>query len=631
MGDNATGKSTLFDALTWLITDKDSHGRSTGYFSIKTKENGEVIPDIEHSVEGVFDEITLQKVYTENWVTKRGSQQAQLDGHTTKHFVDEVPCSMSEYQEAIDEIMDGEQFKILSNPMYFPEELHWGDRRTVLLDLCGDVEQADIVGGNEALGEYPSVLDGKTRDQREKILKEHKKKLDNELDNIPSRIDELNGRLYEVEGVDKAKDTLKDLKRKKEAIEAKRSEVKSGGGVADLKVEKQELEAQKATLSNEHEKGNAESLKELRQKVSERQNGLDEIENEFREARRTYEKAESEAKNIKQSKELLEDKLEVAKAKKPHEDTGPDVCPVCERPMEEDSEHDYQDYVEEFNADKAETIKGLKEELQAVSKHLNDARASMDSAERNAANIEGKKKQRQAALAKVNALLKESKDSQPAFGDSKEYEDIASKIEVVATKISDYKSEKESQLIRLDEEIETLEAQMGEATQTIHQANENKRTRKRINELQEEQQKFSKQLEEVEHQLYVIEQFVLEESRHITRKVNDLFDIVEWKLFEEQLNGGIKQVCEPLVDGIPFGGGLNTGGRIAAGLDIINTLSAHYGKSAPCVFDNAEAVTSLPETDIQIIALYVSEEDEEMRIEQGLPKHELKQESEAAA
>ena len=98
-------------------------------------------------------------------------------------------------------------------------------------------------------------------------------------------------------------------------------------------------------------------------------------------------------------------------------------------------------------------------------------------------------------------------------------------------------------------------------------------------------------------------------------RINSKFKYAKFKLFAEQINGGLTEVCETLFDGVPYSSGLNNAAKINVGLDIINTLSEHYGFSAPIFIDNAEAVTKLIATKAQTVSLVVSEQDKALRIE----------------
>jgi hypothetical protein len=136
-GDNATGKTTLADAFMWLLFDKDSQNRKD--FQIKTLgQDGEPEHGLEHSVEAVLElengkRITLKKVFKEKWTKKRGSATAEFTGHTTDHFIDGVPAKKKEYDEKIAEIADEQIFRLLTDPAYFNQQLHWQKRRELLL------------------------------------------------------------------------------------------------------------------------------------------------------------------------------------------------------------------------------------------------------------------------------------------------------------------------------------------------------------------------------------------------------------------------------------------------------------------------------------------------------------------
>ncbi|MFH1743771.1 MAG: ATP-binding protein, partial [bacterium] len=130
-GDNATGKTTIADAFSWLLFGKDSAGQAV--FAIKPldADNNE-IHNLETSVEGKFEiqgkTVALRKVFKEKWTKPRGKAKAEFSGHTTDHYVDGVPVTAGEYKQRVGEIGDEELFKILTDPSYFNEGLHWEKR-----------------------------------------------------------------------------------------------------------------------------------------------------------------------------------------------------------------------------------------------------------------------------------------------------------------------------------------------------------------------------------------------------------------------------------------------------------------------------------------------------------------------
>ena len=174
-GYNATGKTTVFDAFTWVLFGKDSLGRSD--FGIKTQdENGKVIHNLEHSVEvelAIDDSIlTLKKVYAEKWTKKRGSAEAEFSGHETKYFINEVPSTKKEYEQKIAMYIDENLFKTITNPLYFNEHLKWQDRRAILLSLCeGNMSDNDMLARSSEFSPLLDELKGRTVQEYSKIIK----------------------------------------------------------------------------------------------------------------------------------------------------------------------------------------------------------------------------------------------------------------------------------------------------------------------------------------------------------------------------------------------------------------------------------------------------------------------------
>jgi DNA repair protein SbcC/Rad50 len=117
-----------------------------------------------------------------------------------------------------------------------------------------------------------------------------------------------------------------------------------------------------------------------------------------------------------------------------------------------------------------------------------------------------------------------------------------------------------------------------------------------------------------EKQKYLIEQFIIAKVNLLEETINSRFKIVKWKLFDVQINGGIAECCEAMVDGVTYPN-VNHAGKVNAGLDIINVLASHYGCIAPIWIDFRESVSKIIDTQSQVINLIKSEPDKVLRVE----------------
>src|SRR5690606_19351687 len=129
--------------------------------------------------------------YREKWTKKRGSADKTLTGHTTDHFVNGVPVKKNEYDAVVAEIADEQRFRLLTDPTYFNEHMHWQDRRALLLEVCGDVSDDDVIASEPELKDLPDILGGRSLDGHRKIVLARRKEINEELDRIPVRIDEV--------------------------------------------------------------------------------------------------------------------------------------------------------------------------------------------------------------------------------------------------------------------------------------------------------------------------------------------------------------------------------------------------------------------------------------------------------
>ena len=175
-GDNATGKTTVYDALTWLLFGKDSRGSSDQETIKPLDANGNVkdhnaVTTVEAvlTVGGGTDsstslrsaqndngahcaplQVTLRKEMQESWVTRRGSSAPVFDGNEFRYFWDGVPCKKNEYARRVGELVDEDVFRMLTSVTAFAFDLPWRKRREILYELSGVQTMSDLALLQEA-------------------------------------------------------------------------------------------------------------------------------------------------------------------------------------------------------------------------------------------------------------------------------------------------------------------------------------------------------------------------------------------------------------------------------------------------------------------------------------------------
>ncbi|NFM72473.1 recombinase RecF [Clostridium botulinum] len=614
-GENGTGKTTIADAFMWLLFDKDSHDRAT--FEIKTLDNNNVsIHGLEHEVKGVLNidgkDITLGKIYKEKWTKRRGEAEKQLTGHETLYIIDEVPVKKKEYQEIINNIIDEILFKLITNPLYFSANMKWQERRTVLLDIIGDITTEKIVNYKSDLNPLLELLGDKDIDTLKKSVQARKRKLNEEIKSIPYRVDECNNSIKEV-----------DL----EALEFRKRGIISG----IKSLEEQLLDSSKVNEKVLKEKDKLYSLKsklrDMEYKASmEANKPKQELEHKKMEIESNIFKSNSKIKGLEDKKDLYENQVDIlnkkadelrnkwfqVNSKKLQFNENEFICPTCKRPFEaDDIENKKREMEENFNQDKAKKLseiqtqgKGSKENIEKVKADIESIKSDIEALNISLSDFEIIKQQ-------LEEQIKNYIPKDPLIG-IKEYEDLKAKIAELEAKLQQ-PTTVNNQVQEIKERKSKLETELEEVNKDLAYKEQNEKLKNRIQELQEKEKKLAQQIAELEGQEYLCEEFIKTKVELLESSINSKFKYVSFKLFDTQVNGGLNETCEALINGVPFSNA-NTASQINAGLDIINALSEHYSVQAPIFIDNRESINNLIDINSQIINLIVSK-DKNLRVE----------------
>jgi len=629
-GDNATGKTTLADAFMWLLFDKDSANRKD--FQIKTLgPDGEPEHGLEHTVEAILElddgqQIALKKVFQEKWQKKRGSATAEFTGHTTDHFVDGVPVQKKEYDARIAEIADENIFRLLTDPRYFNEVLHWQKRREKLLEVCGDVSDEEVINSKKELSKLADILGNRTIEQHRKVIQARRTEINKELEKIPIRIDEVQRNLPDISDIADPDALPGDIEKLREELRAKQEElaqVRAGGQIAEKTKELRMIEAQIMDLKNKHRQA-------LDEEVGEKRRELAAIQGEIFKARTDINAKESALASYEAEIKSLDEKMETLRRgwhienNMVFEFEQSETCPTCGQPLpQEQLQEAREKALAQFNKAKAEKLeaisaegKRLKDMKTASEENLAYVRRELEKAKAELVELEKK----EAALkAEIEAIMQ---GEQPVES-TPEYVRLQKQHEELQEQIRQAQADVSTTVAAIQKEADEISG----AIQALEQAQARFDAResglKRIEELKAEERKLAAEYEDLERQLYLTEEFIRTKVHLLEDRINSKFQMARFKLFDVQVNGALVECCETTYNGVPYSN-LNNGARLNIGLDIINTLADHYGFAPPVWLDNAESVTDILPTKGQQIRLIVSAADKKLRIELA-EKKEMKE------
>jgi DNA repair exonuclease SbcCD ATPase subunit len=621
-GDNATGKTTLADAFCWVLFGKDSSGRAD--FEIKTlTPSGEPHHGLDHEVEAELElpsgaRTTFRRVYRETWTKRRGEARREFTGHTTEYSVDGVPSKKQEYDAAVAAIAPEETFRLLTDPLQFAERLHWQDRRRILLEVCGDVPDADVIASSVDLAGLAEVLGKRGVEDLRKVLAARKAEINRQLERIPVRIDEVT-RSQPALPEQPETALLAALAAKRAAraeAEAERQRAEAGGELAEKTKRLREVEAETLSTQTAARDAAERAAEGLRSAVRAAQDEVAAARLEEAGARAALLDARAETERL--SVRMAERRAAWSAVNaETFAHAEADTCAACGQPLPaEKVEAARARALEQFNADRARRLSTIDTEGKAL-KLQHDELAACEAA-RDSAVAAGQVRveQGEAAVAAAQGRFEEARRVAPGGGDAEALAALLASKERIEAEIDALKAGRAESVADAAGRIAGLDREIEGAEAVLARFEQHRRGVARTEELKAEEARLAAEFEEVERQLFMTEEFVRAKVRLVEERINARFKLARFKLFEQQVNTARREVCEVTYGGVPYSAGLNHGARVAVGLDIIRSLQSHYGFAPPVWVDQAESFTTLPPMDCQVIRLVVSAGDKQLRIEE---------------
>lgn len=624
-GANHTGKTTVIDAILWVLFDKNSEGASV--FGIDTKdENNNVIPKLEHcvkltlSVDGV--ERTLEKVRKDVWSKPRGQKEEVLTGHTTNYFISGNKYTQTEYKAEIANILPEALFKCITNPMFFPT-LPPSEQRMLLEQMVGETNFVDVVAQKEEWALLEKYIENEDIERFRENLAYKIKDVKEELKLIPSRISEHTNELAELQSKDcdfpilekRIAEIEKGLQHYDDMLAdaSKGSDEKYKAKMA-VRKQIQAYEAERDSIINSIEKENktaidkhASNIENIQRSLKDLKGSISFVESAQNASERRLQALIDHKEDYRKRWQQIEDETFVW-------DANNEVCPTCHQRLPQEDIDELRERLQgNFNENKAKKQEALDTEAQNILETQKKINEETERLQKDKDNI-------LTSISVLEKKLEEAKGTQP---EKKDYTtnnriiELTSLIKGEEDKLQQLEQEdnttQQEAINRIKEQKQGQQQLRDQLRDQLQVKLQIERKEKRIAELTTEQKTLSQQLTDLEQQDNTAMQLVQYYIEELEKKVNKMFDIVKFTMFEHHLNGNIKTKCECTMHGTPYQD-LSNSEKINAGIDIINAMCRHHNAFAPIIVDNAESITDILPTASQQIRLVVSAQDKELTV-----------------
>ena len=602
-GVNGCGKSTIMDAFFWLVSGCNSKGESDQKFDVRPlDENGEKVHYSVISVKGIIDlddgaTVELEKQQAEKWTKKRGQEEQVYSGNVNTYKINGYPKSQNEYKAFVSSIIDEKMLRILSSPAIFPE-LDWKEQRKILLSMI-TISPDEIGKDVKYYDTIASELKMETPDAIKKKYTQEKNNLKKEQERIPTEINTLNQQIAELD----VNDLDSREMQKKEELETVRKAIFELQAINNDSVNAQIIDCQtkqKHLVSAKNDKRTAD--------IASAHNACRSLSQEIEREQFSYNQINGNLKRYMNQKMTLEKEIEVKRAtyKGLKEATFPDkdtYCDKCGQKLPENKIAELKQVWEQRKADRlqdyTEDGKRLASEIEKVDAKIEAERNSLAKSKEYIEKLESNLEEEKARYEQANAIPVSDGTDIPEFCA------LNDEIEKLKVQLTDL-TENNRKIEEFESRKVEIETDLNHINDIRAQARLNEKIKCDIDARTARLKEVSRMVGECDLKLFAVEGYV----KALSKMINSKFQGLTFKLFENQVNGGVKETCEISYDGVPYTS-LNTGHRIIVGCEIIKVMQKHFGIKVPVWIDNAECLSNgnIPEFDGQRIILKVSDKE----------------------
>lgn len=629
-GKNGLGKSTIANAILYTLFGKDINGNS---LDIKTfDKDHNIIREIPHEVEltvrvhcigeeGASNQvIILKRKLTDSWDVDKCT-------NTYKYFVNGDICTANDYCNVVDSICPYDAFRLCSSSRHFVC-LSWQEQRNKLQALVGNISTDDITQGDEKFDFVVEALRKQDIDKYVHHLKYSRKEVQDQLDSVPIRLEELNKSLPKAQDWEALATEKAQLNEKLVELANKIQEIRTGGAdkvrldairkkIDFAEKRKRNMEQSAMNLATEQATKHQSDVITANIAVTKAQSLVDDL----KATMRGYTESEIHAKDKKEECERkvadINNRLDELSKSRWSWNAEDGICPHCGQPLPaEDVERIKKESKDRFNEHKSNASKKIQEEFNGIQQEYTDAKNILE-------KLDNDRMVTTNQLVKANKTLKEAefkkrevdaekpKTYEQILAEKEEYQQVVKELADLQAEL-DKPSETEEtskMLTELEKEREPIGIRYNEVLELLVTKETYDRISELIEKAKQDKESYQNQLDELDERLDLANEYNKKSCQLLEENVNGHFSYVKWSMFRQDLEGNMQPYCECYHDGVPYSR-LNGAAKVNAGIDIANTFSRFYEVSAPMVLDECESVNRpIYSGDQQQIRLKVTTDD----------------------
>ena len=609
-GRNGAGKTSLYDAFSWLLFGKDHEGRSDHELKPRNEKGEQVFrPQVKVSCELIIDEkeVKLERVYREKWKTPKGESEEIFDGNTTDYRINDVEVSMSDYNSKVKSLCDETVFKSVTNPHYFPA-LTKDEQRKILFSLIPDITNEQIAETREDFKTILNDITGVSIDALKKQIAAKKRPLKEAIERIPVEIETTINNMPAEEDWTAIEKEIADKESEIANIDIQISDIAKRSSAHNSTI--LEIQNKINALDADNRKLERIEREMVQEDIERKSNEIRRILLAIGEDERDYKTKKARLDSLTADNEYYGMKLGALRAEwkeigstQAEIDENRFICPTCKRLLEEhDIETKKDEVISNFNKGKAEKLERNKAQGIKIAEQLKSIKEEV---ERINLPDQPDNSEKQAEIKNLHDEVAALKNKTLSFMESPVFLANIEKIDEHRAQIN---SMRDSFGINNDEHVSRkneIKTSLDVLKKRLYNKDILNNLKDQVKSMELRKSAANQELADLERKEFLLKDFEYAKNGEYEQRINMLFESVQFRLFKQQVDGTIIPDCEATMNGTQYST-LSNAEKIYAGLDIIRTISDVNGIVAPIFIDNRESTTRIPDMNAQIINLFVN-------------------------